>query len=635
MTVLDPSSYSNQHEIKSTHLAIDWSINWETRIFSGSVVHRLLAVKDGVKEVILDINKLKIDKVTVGGKEAKYEIGESTGMGAPLTISLENELKEGQKEEVKIEYSTSKECAALGWLEPAQTATGTYPFMYSQCQAILARCLVPCQDSPGVKITYTARARSKLPILFSGLRVSPPPTDAPVYGVETEYVYEQPIAIPSYLIAIAGGELGYAATGERTGLWINPKRLEEAKWEFGDYIEKFIKTAESFLTPYVWKSYDLLILPESFPYGGMENPNCTFVTPSLLAGDHSCVDVVAHEISHSWFGNDISCATWEHFWLNEGWTTYTERLIIRAMEGEAARDFSFIVRRAELKDALKRFDNEEERIYQRLVTPVKPGDDPDDWFSVVPYEKGSNFLLYLERKFGFDKWMGYVRHYIETFRGKSIRTEDWKDDLYAYWKKTEGEEGVKKLDEVDWDAWLHGEGEIPVEIKYDTTLADQAYALAAKWNNARSSPDSADFSASDLSHFSSDQKVVFLETLASQDIYPSWAIKKLDELYGLNSTKSAEVRSRWFSVALRANLFKEDGVEWVKTQGRMKFCRRFFSDLAAVDKELAIKSYTAHKEFYHPIARATIERVRAPSLTHSVGQLNDCWSLHDEQMLKI
>lgn len=220
----------------------------------------------------------------------------------------------------------------------------------------------------------------------------------------TQYVYDQPTAIPSYLIAVAGGELAFASLGDRCGVWIKPSRLAEAKWEFEADTEKFLQAAENVTSPYTFGRYDILVLPDSFPYGGMENPSLTFVTPALLTGDRENVSTIAHEICHSWFGNGIGCASWSHFWLNEGWTTYTERLT--SSKNDAERGFEYIIGAKALYDALSKMPAK----YQRLQIPYNIGEDPDDGFSSIPYEKGSTFLLHLERTVGgLDLWIPYMR----------------------------------------------------------------------------------------------------------------------------------------------------------------------------------------------------------------------------------
>jgi len=391
---------------------------------------------------------------------------------------------------------------------------------------------------------------------------------------------------------------------------------------------RYVHEAENIVTPYDFGVYDLLVLPPSFPYGGMENACLTFVTPTLLTGDRSLVDVVGHEISHSWFGNNVTTADSSHFWLNEGWTTWLERVLQGALHGPAERDFSYIIGRKALKEGLEQFKDRPK--YQRLVIPFEFGEDPDEAYSSVPYEKGSNFLLYLERLLGgLDVFLLYARDYVRTFRGKSIRTDQWRDHLYSYWSKEEnggGKDKIKILDSVNWDAWLHGEGlSLPVDIPYDTTLATDAYLLAERWNESRTEDISKlKFSPSDLDSFNSNQKVVFLErlaTLADLSPLPPTLIHHLAETYSvaITHTPNPEIRFRFYTLVLAAvpeaaKKYAPDAAAWLVEKqppglkGRMKFCRPVFRALGKVDMPLAKKTFEDNKIYFHPIARRLIEK---------------------------
>ncbi|CCO33323.1 leukotriene-A4 hydrolase [Rhizoctonia solani AG-1 IB] len=467
---------------------------------------------------------------------------------------------------------------------------------------------------------------------MSALCLSPPSNDSVHEGKEVGV--ELPIPIPSYLIAIASGNVIYkpfAAVSDRpwkTGVWTEPEQMDAAFWEFSKDTSSYVLQAENILTPYEFGVYDLLLLPPSFPYGGMENACLTFVTPTLLTGDRSLVDVVAHEISHSWFGNNVSCADSGHFWLNEGWTTYTERLLKGILHSPAERDFSYIIGEKALIDALEQYNDRPK--FQRLVIEYSYGEDPDDAYSRVPYEKGSNFLLYLERLLGgLDVFLPYARDYINTFRGKSIRTDEWKAHLYAYFGNHGGEDKLKLLDSVDWQEWLHGQGtKLPVKIDYDTTLAENSYQLAAKWDELPGvEVANLPFSAEDLQGFSSNQAVVFLERLQHYKPLPSSHIKFLGDLYSLDTTMNSEIRLRWYALALSGEVpapleWSTRAAEWVVgagkgvdagkgVKGRMKFCRPTFRAINKVIPALAKSSFEAHKDEFHPIARRMIAKVRA------------------------
>lgn len=354
----------------------------------------------------------------------------------------------------------------------------------------------------------------------------------------------------------------------------------------------------------------------------MENACLTFLTPTLLTGDRSLVDVVVHELTHSWFGNGVTQANSSHFWLNEGFTTYMERVLQEKLHSPAERGFSFLIGYKALVDDLKLYVNRPK--YQRLVIQFDEGEDPDDAYSRVPYEKGANFLLYLEGVLGgLNVFLPYIHDYVSTFMGKSITTFQWKDHLYEYFKKSGGDEKIKALDSVDWDAWLYGDGlDLPVAPKYDTSLAQQAYELAKRWDASRTkNVGELDFKETDLKNFNSNQKVVFLERLESYEALPPDHILHMGKLYQISDTPNAEIRLRYYEVALRdtknenAISIAEEAAKWVVgddgtgiLKGRMKFCRPIFRAVNGVNKDLAKKTYLPHKTAFHPIAQKLIEK---------------------------
>ncbi|WWD18897.1 leukotriene A-4 hydrolase/aminopeptidase [Kwoniella shandongensis] len=611
----DLATLSNYLSIVTRHIEIDWTIDWTNKVFGGSASLTLEATEEGesVKEVVLDSSFLDIKDVQIDGKKVQWKLDERIeAMGEALHVTLPKALNKGDHVTITIGYSTTTQCTAVGWLEPNQTKSGKYPYLFSQCQAIHARSLLPCQDTSSVKATYNAKVRSGmgLEVLLSGLRKGVKDLGE---GVR-EFVYEQTNALPSYLIAVAAGELVYRPFDKldgrdwTTGVWTEPGLIEAAAWEFREDTARFVATAEDLTSAYKFGQYNVLLLPESFPYGGMENPVTTYVTPTLIAGDRSQVDVVAHEISHSWFGNGISSQSSSHFWLNEGFTTYTERLIIGKTHGEPARQLSFIIGRQGLIGDLKRFEPR----FQRLVSEYKEHEDPDDGYGQCAYEKGANLLLHLERTLGgLDVFLPYIKDYVKTFEGYSINTNQWRDHLFDYFGKQEGgAEYVRRLGKVDWDAWLHGAGEdLCVDLQYDDTLAKACYELAAKWDKARDSSDFSAFSSKDLENFSATQKVVFLDKLETYETLPHKAVEALDETYGFGKTGSAEIRLRFYEIALKSGpKYAEDAAVWVINKGRMKYCRPVFRLLNEQTPELAKKTFTDHASFYHPIARKMIAK---------------------------
>ena len=327
-------------------------------------------------------------------------------LGSALVVELPEELaKTGTSVKITISYATSPEASGIQWLAAAQTAGKTHPYLFTQCQAIHARSVLPCQDTPAVKCQYAARITvpSALTALMSAASVS---SSEPISAVAAAgedggdgpsmrtFSFEQKVPVQSYLIALVVGALESHDLSERCRVWSEPQQIEASAREFGE-VEEMLQAAESLLGPYVWGRYDLLVLPPSFPYGGMENPMLTFVTPTLLAGDRSLTSVVIHEITHSWTGNLVTNAGWEHFWLNEGFTVFAERKIYGALKGEAMRQAACIGGLDALRSSIDHFGADHK--FTRLCPPMDSATDPDDAFSSVPYEKGSNLLYYPEQ----------------------------------------------------------------------------------------------------------------------------------------------------------------------------------------------------------------------------------------------
>ncbi len=617
----DKHTHAEVDQYKPVHLHLDWNIDWDARIISGRVSHDIELIQPGLDSITLDASYLKINSVAVQGTKVDYSLGTQRGtLGAPLQIPIPATAnKKGDRVHVEIDYATTEHCTALGWLTKQQTAGKTNPFLYSQCQAIHCRSLVPCIDSPSHKITYTATVHSRIPVLMSALKDDDKPSQNGTYH------FKQPVGIPSYLIAIVGGDLEFRKLGERTGIWAEPPNADAVQWEFEADAERFLEHAEKVISPYSWTRYDSVVLPPSFPYGGMENANLTTLTPSLVCGDRSLTDVLLHELCHSWSGNLTSCANWTHFWLNEGWTVYLERLLLQdvhgAKEGPAHRGFSYIIGSKALKDALAQFaDNPR---FQRLIPAFKDGEDPDDAFSSIPYEKGSNFLLYLERTVGgLDNFLPYAKSYFHAFYNRSVTTHEWREHLFKFFESNA--DATAALNKVDWDAWLHGEGmELPVKMEYDTTLAEQAFSLADRWIKFLdgSAGEKAHFSLDDIKGWNANQVVVFLERLHSGPKVPLAVTQKLDEVYGFSKATNGEVLLRFFEVALEVEggQYAQQAAEWVKGQGRMKFCRTVYRALNKVEPQLAKKTFTDNRSFYHPIAAAQIEKVSTINARQSAG----------------
>ncbi|EON68246.1 leukotriene A-4 hydrolase [Coniosporium apollinis CBS 100218] len=606
----DPNTLSNYNNFVTKHTIANFEINFEKRVLEGNVELSLESITEGeIDRIVLDTSHLDIKEVKIGGKTAKWGLASRfEPYGSPLTVTLDGGVAKGKCVQLDITLSTTEKCTALQWLTPAQTSNKKHPYMFSQCQAIHARSIFPCQDTPDVKSTFAFNLRSPLPVLASGL-----PTGANNWKPGKDgksgtllYTFKQDVPIPSYLFAIASGDLASASIGPRSTVWTGPEEIQSCKWELENDMEKFLEAAEKIVYDYAWTTYNVLVLPASFPYGGMENPVYTFATPTIISGDRQNVDVIAHELSHSWSGNLISNASWEHFWLNEGWTTYLERRIQAAIHGEPHRDFSAIIGWKALQDSVERFGEDHE--FTKLIVDLK-GKDPDDAFSSVPYEKGFIFLYYLEKLIGKEKWDKFIPHYFTSYKFKSLDSYDFKATLLDFFSSDS--EASKKLEDLDWDTWFYKAG-YPPKPDFDTSMVDVCYKLADNWEAFSKGSDSAfNPNASDIEGWSANQCVVFLERVQSfsQALKPG-RVDLMGEKYGFAKSKNVELVSRYFVIGLkaRAQSVYQPTAELLGKVGRMKFVRPLFKGLDEADRTLAVDTFEKNKDFYHPICRAMVEK---------------------------
>ena len=573
MTALrDPSTLSNYDKFRVTHTQVNFTIDFDKQILEGNVLHKVKAATGTAQSsLMLDTDHLEILGVKVNGKASEWKLlEEAKPFGTPLSISLNEESKNGADLELDIECQTTNEGTAIQFLTPTQ-ARSQHPYMFSQCQAILARSVFPCQDTPDVKSTFEFNITSPLPVIASGLPIDSPDEKSNVSKGAKLYRFHQDVPIPSYLFALASGDIEKAPIGPRSFVATSPKDLRAAQWEFEKDTEQFIREIERIVYPYQWGTYNLLVLPPSFPYGGMENPIVTYCTPTVVSGDRENVDVIAHELSHSYSGNLVTAASWEHFWLNEGWTTYLERRLLAAVHGEPYRDFSAIIGWQSLVEAID--DYGKDHNFTKLI-PNMHGEDPDDAFSRVPYDKGYVFLSYLESQVGKDKWDKFIPHYFTKFARQSIDSDEFKASLIEFFANDPA--ATASLAEVDWQKWYYAPG-LPDKPKFDTSLADVCYSLADKWKQA--DPRSFEPASDDIKAWPANQVVVFLDKLLTAEKPLSKHLSRaMGEAYGLLKSKNVEVVSRFFRLALRAG---DEGVhqptaELLGNVGRMKFVRPLY-----------------------------------------------------------
>ncbi len=548
MSAADIHSYANPRESRVRHIELDLAVSFEERRLRGAAA---LTLDPAGRRLILDTRDLIIRRVN--GRTDNFRLGAKDPiLGAPLEIDLEP----GERS-VLIEYETSPAASGLQWLEPPQTAGKRHPFLYSQSQAIHARSWIPLQDSPGVRVTFSARIHAPVPLkaLMAARRVR-------------DGHFHMPLPVPSYLMALAVGDVEFRPLGARCGVWAEPAVLDGAAREFAD-VEKMVTAAERLYGRYRWGRYDLLVLPPSFPFGGMENPCLTFATPTVIAGDRSLVALISHELAHSWSGNLVTNATWNDFWLNEGFTTYIERRIQEALYGRARSEMEMAVEVGELEEELRHLPEAD----QKLVLDLK-GRDPDDGMTQVPYVKGALLLRHLEQKHGREQWDQWLRGYFERFAFQSITTADFVAELR------------RAFPDEDVSEWLYQPG-LP-----------------------KSAPRPRyEFGSEPRREWTTQEWLHWLRGMPER--LPAERMAELDRRWGFTKSGNSEITAQWLLMAVRSGYEAayERLERFLMEVGRRKFVKPLYAELAKTPEGLgrARRIYERARPGYHPITRATVD----------------------------
>jgi len=587
----DPNSHSRPDQARVSHIHLDLDIDFPQSVLSGHCLLTVEKLDHETNVVIFDVNNLEISEILDDstGEVLEYSIGPAGPCGSKLEVKLANDSR--KEVTVKVSYKTSPDSPALEWLSPDQTAGKQHPYMFSQGQAILNRSLLPCQDTPSVKCPYTAAvtAPPQITVLMSAIRQGEP---EPAGEGKMRFRFCQKIPIQSYLIAVAAGAVESRKIGPRSHVWSEKEFVEKAAEDFSE-TEMFLTTAEELCGPYVWGVYDILVLPPSFAFGGMENPCLTFVTPTLLSGDKSLAGVIAHEIAHSWTGNLVTNSTFEHFWLNEGFTVFTERKIKGRVYGEASRHFTANLRWKELVETVEQ-DYGVEHPYTCLV-PSLVGVDPDDAFSRVPYEKGSTFLWYLEELVGGAPQMEpFLKSYYKKFAYKSIDSLQFKELFLDYFSSN------PSVGQIDWDTWLYSPGMPPYKPAFDDSLAKACWELADRWQEW-SGHGNCPFDGKEMEQLSAEQRQEFLSTLFVGAALGEEKLAKMESLYELSDTGNMEILFLWIRLGIKArwDVVVPKAFNFVNSQGRMKFVGPIYKDLNSWEekKQEAVENFIQNKKY--------------------------------------
>ena len=590
----EPHSYAQPDQVMVTHLDLNLKLDFPQRELDGQATLKLDWKNPQAPSLVLDTRDLKIAKIEAVGTDGKttplkYAIApRDKQLGSKLTIATPT-----HPAQVRIVYTTSPDASGLQWLTPAQTADKKLPFMFSQSESIHARSWVPLQDSPAIRFTYTAHvsAPKNVRVVMSALNDAKHPLNG-------DYSFDQPHPIPSYLLAIGAGDIAVKETGPRSAVYAEPSVVGKAAHEFED-TEKMIATTEQLYGPYRWGRYDILVLPASFPYGGMENPNMTFATPTVLVGDKSLVSLVAHELAHSWSGNLITAASWRDIWLNEGVTTYVQGRITEALYGKSQADEEALLDARALQKEIGAMPTNSQKL-----APDPRGIDADDSLSDVAYSKGSWFLRTLEQRFGRATFDDYLKGYFNHFAFQSITTEQ----MLAYMKPNLIDKYPGKMSMAEVNDWVYGSG-----IPKDAPLPDSARFDAIDRERAAFLDGSLPADKLDAKDWNTQEWMYFLNRLP--DVTPLAKIQQIDAAWHLTGTPNAEIGMRWYTHAIAAG----DKAVWPAAAdhmmriGRLYLTLPLYQALVAAPGGLAYAEqiYAKAKPGYHPLTQQAVEAIFA------------------------
>lgn len=587
----DVHSYANINEVKTTHLDLDLEVDFKNNTIYGTATHDIS--DHTTDKMIFDINGLEIISVILDNNtETDYKIGKNDALlGQPLEVSIKPDTKQ-----VRIQYKTTDQSGSLDWLPPALTSSKKYPFLYTQGQAILTRTWIPVQDSPLNRITYSATVKvpSELLAVMSADQLSEKNSE----GI---YKFKMDQAIPCYLIALAVGDLEYVKLDHRSGIYAEPELIKQCAYEFED-LPKMISIAEKIYGKYQWEQYDVVMLPYSFPFGGMENPRLTFANPTLIAGDKSLVSVIAHELAHSWSGNLVTNATWNDFWLNEGFTVYFENRIMEELEGKEIANILAIIEFQDLVESLALIEDSENPEDANLKLNLE-GRDPDDGMTDVAYIKGAYFLRTLENQVGRQKFDTFLKGYFKAHAFQTLTTEKFVSYL---------DEHLLKPNKIEFNTqeWIYQPGlpENCIKIESPRLKAMEEFAhIVDKGGDL--SKDNA-FRKLKLTDHITQEWQTFIRGLNNTVSHQQLAY--IDKQLGLSIGANDILKSDWFKLCARANYKPAFPAmkKYLSKVGRRWLVEGIYADLAESNDPqrlaFAREAFEAAKPNYHSVTARSV-----------------------------
>ncbi|WP_236027185.1 M1 family metallopeptidase [Gelidibacter pelagius] len=584
--VEEPHSYAKPNNAFVNHLNLEIAVDFENEIITGKAIYDI--VNNNSTQIILDSKNLTIESVMADGKETEFSLGANDKiLGQPLTITIKKDTKK-----IEIIYKTTKDSEALQWLKPKQTADKTKPFLFTQGQAILTRTWIPIQDSPQIRLTYEATVQ--VPKGLMAVMSAENPKEKTEDGL---YHFRMKQAIPAYLIALAVGDLSYKAISERTGVYAEKSMLNKAFDEFSD-MEKMVSAAENLYGDYVWEQFDVIVLPPSFPFGGMENPRLTFATPTVIAGDKSLTSLIAHELAHSWSGNLVTNTTWNDFWINEGFTVYFEMRIMEALYGNERADMLALISRQDLDDELEYLKDTPNAT--KLKLNLK-GKNPDDGMNSIAYDKGYLFLRTLEETVGRNKFDAFLKQYFKEHAFSTMTTEK-----FVTYLNTNLLEKNKMT--FNTDQWVNQPG-VP---------KNQAVITSDKFKNVEEILQefivNNEFDKEITKDWTPQEWVHFIRNLPATMTVEQ--MKTLDDLLNLTNSSNSYIQMVWYEQAINHDYHGRNVdakiEDFLTSVGRRWYVETIFKAFKRNDRlEDALKIYEKSRPNYHSVTVMTIDDLLA------------------------
>ncbi|TAG39285.1 MAG: M1 family peptidase [Cytophagia bacterium] len=580
-TITDIHTFAKPNESIMTHISLDLKVNFEEKTLSGKAIIDIKNTENA-KEFWFDSKFLQIEKITLDENETTttFKINEAKPhVGAGVQVNIKPETKK-----INVYYKTDKSAAALQWLSPSQTAGKKNPFLFTQSQAILARSWVPCQDSPGIRFTYSAKIT--VPKGLMALMSAENPEKISENGV---YQFKMTQKIPAYLLALSVGELSYKKYDERSGVYAEPIMLEKSYKEFED-LPTMITAAEELYGKYAWEKYDVLLLPPSFPFGGMENPRLTFATPTILAGDKSLTSLIAHELAHSWSGNLVTNATWDDFWLNEGFTVYFERRIMEKIKGKSYSKMLGFLGYQDLQKTLNELKDKPKDTHVKLDLKDR---DPDDGVTEIAYEKGYFFLRTIEELVGREKMDNFIKNYFQKNAFQSMNTESFIEYL---------QKNLPETSKMDLKEWIYAPN-LPKNCpKVSADRFENIDKELAKFKENKEENIAKDIS--------SHEWLYFIRGLG--DKLTLTQMENLDKKYQFTASNNAEILTAWLGLSIRSEYKKAYPKleSFLNEVGRRKFLMPLYTSLLKSNqKELAKQIYQKSRQNYHAVATSSLDEL--------------------------